>query len=336
MDNLNFKEEVIFEAYMSILNSDGFIQVSKQLSKRIGLIESVIYAELLSRYKYFKDKGSLDSEGYFYNTVGDLGEATTIKDGKTQTKYVKRLEQIGLIKTKLKGLPAKRHFKIVQSAELLTILLTDKTSETNETSGVDKIRKKSISSNAKNSSKKTKTSKNVDMSDVDKIRKKSLTGYVNNTEVEMDKIPINNTNTNNTNLNNICSSSNEVDIYKEFELNICELRKTTRLKFDEFINKHDSDFILSILEQCSISNIKSYAGFEKVYNSYIERNCTTRSDVEQATNDYRINNTKKNKKEHGESKKANKNGFNNFEHREIYDSEEQMTDLERKLLGWDK
>ena len=29
-------------------------------------------------------------------------------------------------------------------------------------------------------------------------------------------------------------------------------------------------------------------------------------------------------------------GFNNFKHREMYADEQQMKDLENKLLGWDK
>jgi len=141
-----------------------------------------------------------------------------------------------------------------------------------------------------------------------------------------------NTNSNNTDLNNTnstCSSS--VDLIKEFELNICELKKTTRIKFEEVINRHDSDFVLSILEQCCNSNIKSYAGFEKVFNSYLERNCNTRESVEKATNDYRMKHTKKNIKPCSKADKGKKTNFDNFEARE-YDYD----DLEKKLLGWDK
>lgn len=145
-----------------------------------------------------------------------------------------------------------------------------------------------------------------------------------------------NTNKTNTEITKICSSSGDIDLYKEFELNICELRKTTKLKFDEVVNKCDKDFILSILEQCSISNIKSYAGFEKVFNSYLKRNCTTRNDVEQATNDYRTNNTKKNKKERGEPKNTKKTNFDNFEPRIEYSDPNYLKNIESKLLGWDK
>ena len=282
-----------------------FYQIPKDLFlidkyKVLSSDAKLLYGMLLDKMHLSRKNNWLNSQGdiYFIFSREKVRELLCISD-KTCTKAFKELKEVELIEEVRQGL-GKPNIIYINHIEYNEI-----------------------------------NYESVENTDFEQNRKIYDSRTVKPTIQESENLRPNNTNTNNTNLNNICSSSNEIDIYKEFELNICELRKTTRLKFDEVVNKHDSDFILSILEQCSISNIKSYAGFEKVYNSYLERNCTTRSDVEQATNDYRINNTKKNKKERGEPKKANKNGFNNFKHREMYNSEEQMKDLENKLLGWE-
>ena len=100
------------------LRSDGSIVVNKRLARAIGLREAVLYSELLSRHYYFQDRGALGKDGYFYNTVKDLEHGTTMTR-KHQEPAVKKLERLGLIKMKLAGVPAKRHFKIVDDAELL-------------------------------------------------------------------------------------------------------------------------------------------------------------------------------------------------------------------------
>jgi hypothetical protein len=139
----------------------------------------------------------------------------------------------------------------------------------------------------------------------------------------------NNNLTNNDLTNNTCSSSD--GLLKEFEGNICNLKKTTKIKFQEIVKTYDSDFILSILEQCSISNIKSYAGFQKVFDSYINRSCATREDVEKATEEYRVNHTKKETKAYSKPNKTKKTNHSNFEPREIYSDEKAMKEIEDKL-----
>lgn len=148
-------------------------------------------------------------------------------------------------------------------------------------------------------------------------------GVYNNTDY-------NNTYINNTNTSN---SSSRAHLEEEFESNICELKKTTKVKFESILNNNNPDMILAVIEECSVTNVKSYRGFEVAFNSYIERNCKTREDVITAAAKYR---TSKNKKSSRSYNKTNNKidkaqTFNNFEPREYdYDS------LETKLLGWDR
>ena len=109
---------MLFDSLVETLRSDGSIIVNKRLARNIGLSETIIYSELLSRYCYFKDRGQLTDDGFFFNTVEDLELGTTLNDY-AQRKAIKKLEELGLIETSKRDLPAKRYFKIVNDVTLL-------------------------------------------------------------------------------------------------------------------------------------------------------------------------------------------------------------------------
>ena len=105
-----------------LLRADGSIIINKNLARAIGINEAIIYSELLSRYFYFEGRNNLGLDGYFYNTVDDLEIGTTLTRW-TQEPAIKKLVKLGLIKTKVSGVPPKRHFKIVDDADILLDLL---------------------------------------------------------------------------------------------------------------------------------------------------------------------------------------------------------------------
>ncbi len=107
-------DDWIFE----ILRSDGSITVNKQLIRAIGLKEAVLYCELISKYFYFKEKGMLDEDGGFYNTVEDLEYSTGLSK-KEQLRTIANLKNLGLIDVKVKGLPAKRYFYVNKNIDIL-------------------------------------------------------------------------------------------------------------------------------------------------------------------------------------------------------------------------
>jgi len=105
-----------FLVLLELLRSDGSIVVNKKLASNIGLNEAVLYSELLSKYVYFAKKNQLTDEGYFFNTVENLQKDTTLTK-RQQLTVINNLVKFGLISTKLKGIPAKRHFKIITNFE---------------------------------------------------------------------------------------------------------------------------------------------------------------------------------------------------------------------------
>lgn len=103
------------------LRSDGSVVVNKRLIHAIGLHEAILYSELLSKRNYFESRGMLE-HGYFYNTADNLFRDTGLS-AKQQRSAIKKLEDYGLIKTHLHGVPAKKYFKIVDNIQILQDLM---------------------------------------------------------------------------------------------------------------------------------------------------------------------------------------------------------------------
>lgn len=102
---------------MHLLTSNGFITVNKHLARTLGLDEAVIFGEMCGKYDYREARGELDENGYFFCTVEDLEDTTTLGE-RRQRKAINNLVEIGLIKQVTKGLPRKRFFKINENAVL--------------------------------------------------------------------------------------------------------------------------------------------------------------------------------------------------------------------------
>ncbi|KAA8673382.1 hypothetical protein [Clostridium sp. HV4-5-A1G] len=106
----------------SLIRSNGSIVINKNLCHAIGLNETIIYSELLSRYNYFNERNKLDEDGFFFSTVNDLQRATCIGE-KPQKKAINNLNKFGLIEYKIKGMPPKRYFKIENNIDHIAHLL---------------------------------------------------------------------------------------------------------------------------------------------------------------------------------------------------------------------
>lgn len=105
-----------------LLRADGSIVINKRMARALGLRETVLYSELLSRYFYFESRGMTEENGYFYNTIEDIKDGTTLSR-RHQDSAIKKLVKYGLIKVKVAGLPPKRYFKIIDDTDLLLRIL---------------------------------------------------------------------------------------------------------------------------------------------------------------------------------------------------------------------
>lgn len=107
---------------LDLLRADGSIVVNKNLVHAIGIDAAILYSELTSKQEYFKGRGQLTDDGYFFNTVDNIKLDTGLGE-KPQRTAIKKLESLGLIKTDKRGLPAKRYFKVILNDERITQIL---------------------------------------------------------------------------------------------------------------------------------------------------------------------------------------------------------------------
>ena len=114
---------------IGLISSSNFIVVNKSLAREIGLIESVVLGELASEYDHWKATGNLD-DGYFYSTVDNLSDNTTLSKYQQKT-ALDNLKEKGIIEVTVKGLPAKRYIKI--NEEQVEKLLNNKLSKNSPT-----------------------------------------------------------------------------------------------------------------------------------------------------------------------------------------------------------
>ena len=101
-----------------LIRADGSIVVNKNLIFALGINEAIIYTELISKYNYFNTRERLTEDGYFFNTVDNLLLDTSF-DKRSQKKAIDKLIGYKLIEYKVKGMPPKRYFKVVDNSKLL-------------------------------------------------------------------------------------------------------------------------------------------------------------------------------------------------------------------------
>ena len=99
------------DSIINVLANDNFIVVNRSLIKILGLKETIILGELASEYNYYKNNELLDENGYFYSTIENIENNTTLSSYE-QKKCLDNLSSMGIVNVVLKGIPAKRHIKI--------------------------------------------------------------------------------------------------------------------------------------------------------------------------------------------------------------------------------
>jgi len=124
---------------LNLLDSGNYIAVNKILARKIGLHEAILFCELISRHNYFESRNLLDKDGYFYNTVDDLENATTLTAYQQRT-IINKLIKLGLIEFIVKGLPAKRYFRICRNINYNELLKIDPLKNSNDKTSNEEIK----------------------------------------------------------------------------------------------------------------------------------------------------------------------------------------------------
>lgn len=111
--------------------SNNYGLYNKTLAKKIGLHESIFLGEIISEYDYWNRMHSLTDDGYFYSTVENVMESTTLSDYQ-QRSITKHLVELKILDVKVAGMPAKRYFRI-NTEQFYSILLEDDGDTNNDT-----------------------------------------------------------------------------------------------------------------------------------------------------------------------------------------------------------
>lgn len=104
------------------LNPTNAGSFNRLIAHALGLDAAVVYSALISKREYYASRDMLDSEGWFYSTVEDMQESTSMAVCR-QRSAIKVLTDKGLVEVSKRGMPARRHFRLRDDVELLDKLL---------------------------------------------------------------------------------------------------------------------------------------------------------------------------------------------------------------------
>lgn len=100
------------------LNPTNTGSYNRPIAHALGLGAAVVYSALISKYEYYYKHNMLGEDGFFYSTIADLQESTSM--GKCQQSHaIKVLTDAGLVEVCRRGMPAKRYFRVRDEVELL-------------------------------------------------------------------------------------------------------------------------------------------------------------------------------------------------------------------------
>ncbi|MGN0586590.1 MAG: hypothetical protein ACI4JF_04825, partial [Oscillospiraceae bacterium] len=114
--------QYIITPLLEVLNPTNTVSRNRLLSFAIGNVEAEIYNCLIAKHVYYNNQGKLHEGGWFYSTVMDLHLSSGYAEDAQKT-AIRHLIKHGLIESELKGLPAKRYFRIIPDVDKLTSLI---------------------------------------------------------------------------------------------------------------------------------------------------------------------------------------------------------------------
>lgn len=130
------------------------------------------------------------------------------------------------------------------------------------------------------------------------VRKSNDKKFENQTHINTNSLD---TNSNDTNINTSSSSKGETTdsihpLVELFNDSICELKKTTTIKFMKYVEKYDKEFIEALISYCEERNANSFSYFKKTIERYVAEGVTTAEDMAKSIEKFQDENrAKKNK-----------------------------------------
>ena len=91
---------------------DWFVVYKKSVADVVGIIPAILYATLQRKAKSYAEKGMINDSGEFFATTNDIMATTSMTADQIKL-AIKKLESAGLLVVKVRGVPPKRHFKLM-------------------------------------------------------------------------------------------------------------------------------------------------------------------------------------------------------------------------------
>jgi len=101
-----------YEKYViATLSDDAFWSVNKTIGIAHGVEHAVLIAELIYKFKYWRDRDKLDNlRGFFYKSA-DIQKAIGVSE-RAAKRLTKTIQRTGFVKVKKRGQPAKNYWYI--------------------------------------------------------------------------------------------------------------------------------------------------------------------------------------------------------------------------------
>lgn len=100
------------ETLLSTMRMGGYVMTNKKVIEAVGLPAASFLAVLMDKDFYFADINGRTEDGYFYETIEHMEKITKV-NRYDQDLLIQILKKNNYIQTTLRGLPARRHFRIL-------------------------------------------------------------------------------------------------------------------------------------------------------------------------------------------------------------------------------
>ena len=105
----------------NILSQNSWWVLNKSITTLLGLDASFLLSDLITRFEYWKKRGLLDEEGFFFVTKEEIEIDTTLSAYR-QTTALRILESYKFVSSKRKGIPSKLFYRVSLDKINLTII----------------------------------------------------------------------------------------------------------------------------------------------------------------------------------------------------------------------
>lgn len=96
---------------IATLSEDAFWSVNKAIGRAHGIEHAVLIAELIYKFKYWRERGQLDNARGFFYTSADIQKVLGVSE-RAAKRLTKSVQDTGFVKVKKRGQPAKNYWYI--------------------------------------------------------------------------------------------------------------------------------------------------------------------------------------------------------------------------------